>query len=225
MPRDRARDSASPRPKCEEEAGAPGAVVFISRPPIYLRPLSRADLAGGYLGWLNDPQVTRYLETGIFPYGAEELEHFYGGLSGNRNDVLLAIVDGDSHAHIGNVKLGPINWVHRTATFGIMIGDRAFWGRGLGTLATRLMVEYGFYRLNLRRIALGVFAEHESAVRAYERVGFRVEGRNREEYFHEGRYKDRLWMALLRDEYVPESGSTGAGGAAASVTASPVEGA
>jgi RimJ/RimL family protein N-acetyltransferase len=63
------------------------------------------------------------------------------------------------------------------------------------------MIEYGFYRLNLRRIDLGVYAEHKAAVRAYEKVGFQVEGCMREELFHEGEYKDHLWMGLLRSEY------------------------
>ena len=63
------------------------------------------------------------------------------------------------------------------------------------------MVEYGFFRLNLRRIELGVYAEHEAAVHSYEKVGFLVEGRFRESSFHEGQYKDGLWMALLRSEY------------------------
>jgi RimJ/RimL family protein N-acetyltransferase len=64
-----------------------------------------------------------------------------------------------------------------------------------------LAVEYGFYRLNLRRIDLGVFAEHDSAVRCYEKVGFKVEGRFRQDLFQGGEYKDRLWMGLLRSEY------------------------
>jgi len=76
-----------------------------------------------------------------------------------------------------------------------------FWGKGAGQEATRLAIEYGFYRLNLQRIDLGVFAEHASAVRCYEKVGFQVEGRLRQDLFHGGEYKDRLWMGLLRSEY------------------------
>ncbi len=63
------------------------------------------------------------------------------------------------------------------------------------------MVEYGFSRLNLNRIELGVYAEHQAAVRAYERVGFRVEGRLRENMFLDNEYRDSLLMGLLRSEY------------------------
>jgi RimJ/RimL family protein N-acetyltransferase len=78
----------------------------------------------------------------------------------------------------------------------------------VGEEVTRLMVEYGFYRLNLNRIGLGVFAEHEAAVRCYQAVGFKTEGRFREEMFSQDTYKDRLWMGLLRSEYKPKRAST-----------------
>ena len=177
--------------------------AIASRSNVYLRPLERTDLGENYLGWLNDPEVTRYTETGIFPTTAQDLEKFHHEVTGSRSQVIMAVIHKKSGRHIGNVKLGPIHWVHRRATFGILIGDKKFWGKGIGAEATRLMVEYGFYRLNLRRIDLGVFAEHESAVRSYEKVGFKLEGRLRQDLFLNGEYKDRLWMGLLRSEYTP----------------------
>lgn len=178
--------------------------VFMRGAKVYLRPLERSDLNDTYLGWLNNSEVTRYLEAGTFPTTMQDLEKFYQGVTGSRSDVILAIIDGKSHRHIGNAKLGPINWVHRRATFGIMIGEKEFWGKGVGEEVTRLMVEYGFLRLNLNRIGLGVFAEHEAAIRCYEAVGFQTEGRCREDMFSQGSYKDRLWMGLLRSEYKPK---------------------
>lgn len=182
--------------------------AFAEGPHVMLRPLERTDLNERYLGWLNDPEVTRYVESGAFPSTAEDLENFYRTVSSSRNDVILAVVDKQSGRHIGNVKLGPIQWVQRCATFGILIGEKDFWGKGAGEEATRLMVEYGFQRLNLHRIDLGVCAEHEAAVRCYEKVGFKVEGRMREDLFQAGGYKDRLWMGLLRSEYNARQEST-----------------
>jgi ribosomal-protein-alanine N-acetyltransferase len=179
-----------------KRALAEGAVVL-------LRPLARADLNERYLSWLNDPDVTRYTETGTFPSTAEDLDNYYRSVTGSRNEVILAVQDKKSGQHVGNVKLGPIRWVHRCATFGILIGEKVHWGKGVGLEATRLMVEYGFYQLNLHRIDLGVFAEHQAAVRCYEKAGFKVEGRMREDLFRSGEYKDRLWMGLLREEYTP----------------------
>jgi RimJ/RimL family protein N-acetyltransferase len=179
--------------------------AFIAGSQVYLRPLERADLNERYLSWLNDPEVTKYLETGTFPTTMQDLERFYTDVTSSKQQVIFAIADAKSDEHIGNVKLGPIHWVHRSATFGILIGDKKSWGRGIGLEATRLAVEYGFERLNLRRIDLGVYADHDSALRCYEQAGFKIEGRMREALFRQGEYKDRVWMGLLRSEYKPEA--------------------
>jgi [ribosomal protein S5]-alanine N-acetyltransferase len=177
--------------------------AFMVGSQVYLRPLERADLNERYLGWLNDPEVTKYLETGTFPSTIRDLEKFYADVTGSKHQVIFAIVDAKSDEHIGNLKLGPIHWIHRSATLGILIGEKKSWGRGIGLEATRLAVEYGFERLNLRRIDLGLYADHKSALRCYEQAGFKVEGRMREALFRAGEYKDRIWMSLLRSEYQP----------------------
>lgn len=177
------------------------ATIFLSGSQIYLRPLRREDLNDNYLYWLNAPEITRYLESGTFPTTYEELEHFYEGIIGSSNQVLLAIIDRGSDKHLGNVKLGPINWVHRNTVFGILIGDENFWGKGIATECTNLVVEYAFNTLNLNRVELGVYAEHLSAIRVYEKMGFQIEGRSRESLFHEGMYKDRISMGLLKSDY------------------------
>jgi RimJ/RimL family protein N-acetyltransferase len=101
----------------------------------------------------------------------EELEKYYEEVRSSQNQVMFGVIDKKSSQHVGNVKLGPIHWVHRKPTLGIMIGVKKLWGSGIGSEASRLAVEYGFYRLNLQRIDLGVFAEHESAVRCYQKIG------------------------------------------------------
>jgi [ribosomal protein S5]-alanine N-acetyltransferase len=175
--------------------------AFAKGRKLYLRPLERTDLTERYQSWLNDPDVTLYMEAGVFPTTLQQLEKYYQEVTSSPNQVILAVIHQKSDLHIGNVKLGPINWVHRRAALGILIGDKEFWGRGLGTEAVCLAVEYGFYRLNLHRIGLGVFEEHKSAVRCYQKVGFKIEGHLREDVFRDGQYKNGLWMGLLRSEY------------------------
>lgn len=185
------------------EKQSPNKLAFMRGEQVYLRPLERSDLNATYLSWLNDPEVTRYLETGAFPTTMQDLEKFYAGVTGSSSEVIFAIIEAKSDRHIGNVKLGPINWVHRRTMFGIMIGDKNFWGKRVGEETTRLMVEYAFFRLNLHRVGLVVFEEHRSAVRCYERVGFKKEGCLRESMFQDGRYKNHIWMGLMRSEYKP----------------------
>ncbi len=89
--------------------------------------------------------------------------------------------------------------------FHITIGEHDAWGRGLGTEATELMVGHAFERLVLHRVGLTVFSYNMRAIRAYEKVGFRIEGRLRDAIQREGRYFDEVQMGILADEWLESS--------------------
>jgi|SRR3989338_8947635 len=176
---------------------------FLLGDKIYLRPLELKELREGpYLCWLNDPEVTKFLETGFFPTTHADLEQFYRNVVKSPENIMLAIVDRKTDQHIGNVKLGSISWLHRFAEFGIMIGDKSFWGHSYGTEVTQLTLQYGFMKLNLNKITLVVHASHESAIRLYRKLGFKIEGTLRSQFFCDGAYTDKYLMGILRDEFV-----------------------
>ncbi|MDP8237692.1 MAG: GNAT family protein [Candidatus Hatepunaea meridiana] len=178
---------------------------FIIGDRVYLRPLERSDINERYLYWLNDPEVNRYLETGVFPQTLESLERFYENQISSHTDIVLAIIDKEKDVHIGNIKLGPINWIKRRSYLGMLVGDKNYWGKGLGTEIRRLMVEYAFYRLNLHRIDSSMYAEHKAIIRVNEKLGFKVEGIVRECVVIDGKYSNGVIMGLLRSEYKREN--------------------
>ena len=106
---------------------------------------------------------------------------------------------------IGMCDLMKIELTTRTATLGIWLG-RPWWGEGYGTDAVRTLCRFGFDHMNLHRITLQVNADNEKAIRAYERVGFRHEGRLREEAFVHGARMDDLVMGLLTGELTEDDG-------------------
>ena len=90
---------------------------------------------------------------------------------------------------------------NRHAALGLLVGDRASWGQGYGTEATRLLVRDAFETWNLNRVWLHVYEFNERALHIYQKVGFRTEGRLRQETFRAGHYWDTLVMGLLREEW------------------------
>jgi RimJ/RimL family protein N-acetyltransferase len=110
---------------------------------------------------------------------------------------------------IGLIGLYTIFWLHREAFMGINIGERAYWGKGYGTDALRVLLRYGFEELNLQRISLSVLEGNERAMRSYEKCGFRLEGRERHAWAYDGRRWDEIFMGLLREEWLVMSNKAG----------------
>jgi RimJ/RimL family protein N-acetyltransferase len=174
---------------------------FLAGEQVILRPLQTSDLAGPYLEWLNDYEVTRFLETGWKPATAVSLRRYLDTVAQAADTVMLAIIEKRTGSHVGNVKLAGIHPLHRRADMGIMLGDKRRWGRGYGREAVALILAYGFERLNLNKIYLGVDVDNVGAVKVYEALGFKIEGTQRQHLFRDGAYRDQHVMGLLCEEY------------------------
>ena len=174
---------------------------FLKGKRIYLRPMRTSDINQRYLSWLNDTEVTRYVDAGFFPVTKRDLYEYYRKIKSSKTDIMFAIVENKHRKHIGNIKLGGINWIHRFADLGIMIGDKESRGKGYGTEACRLVLEYAFKRLNLNKVFLGCHSNNTAALKAYKKAGFRVEGRLKKMLNVDGKYVDKILMGILQSQF------------------------
>jgi RimJ/RimL family protein N-acetyltransferase len=116
-------------------------------------------------------------------------------------DNVSFVVDVDGTA-VGGASLFGFDSFARHAEAGISLLPGAR-GRGIGTAAIVQLVEFGFVRRNLRRIHLQAIASNAGAIRAYEKAGFVVEGRQRQHAWVRGAYEDIVLMGILRSERSP----------------------
>lgn len=116
-----------------------------------------------------------------------------------KNTLLIASKEND--ALVGDIALQDIDTMNRSANIRIAINRQQHQGKGFGTEALRLMLDYGFGILNLHRIELNVFAFNERAIHVYEKLGFRREGVQREALFYDHKYRDSILMSILGDEF------------------------
>jgi diamine N-acetyltransferase len=181
---------------------------------VRLRRVEREDLPR-FVAWLNDPDVRRQLAL-VYPMGIAQEEAWFEAQLKAEPAVQSFSVDVRAHStaaagldpdwtHVGGAGFHSVDWPSRSAELGIVLGNKDSWGRGYGTDTTRSLVEWGFRELNLNRVWLRVFEDNPRGIRCYEKVGFRVEGRLRQDRFREGRYLDTLVMGVLRGE-LPEPG-------------------
>jgi len=174
---------------------------FLVGEKLYLRLLEESDIGEEYLGWLNDGDVTRYLETGKFPSTLVTIRKYVEHFQDSKTELIFAIVDRETDQHVGNVTLNRINWIHRTADTGLVIGKKEFWGKGYAFEAWSLLIEYAFQRLGLQKIVAGAVADNVASIVTLEKLGFKIEGKFRKEYFVEGEYRDGIRLGLLREEF------------------------
>lgn len=165
---------------------------------IYLSPRNTDDVEI-FTEWMNDFQVSDY--TGRSGYittlGGEKayLE------ANNESDGNFVIVTLDGDKMIGTVSLENFDYINRTATLGIFIGDENYRNNGYGTEAIRLILEFGFRYKNLQNIKLDLMEFNERALKCYKKCGFKEYGRRRKCKFINGKYYDSISMDILAEEF------------------------
>ena len=174
---------------------------FIEGKRICLRALRPEDLEKGYLRWINDTDVNAFLAAGTRPVSTSALRAYYENITRSANDVMFAIVVKKTDKYIGNIKLGGIDWTDRRAHCGRMIGDRASWGKGYGTEALELVLDYAFNTLNLNRVYNTIVSGNIGAMKSCEKAGMEREGVFPQFKFARGGYKDVVQYGITRDRY------------------------
>jgi diamine N-acetyltransferase len=168
---------------------------------VALGPLRR-DLAATYARWVNHRDVREgLLNTGIDTRETAETwvdEQVRKGVERPPSAVNFTVYDRADDAPVGTAGLFDISWTHSTAEFGIAIGDRR--GRGLGTEAARLVLDWAFRTLGMRNVLLGALAWNEGALRAYERAGFRRIGIRRAAAMSRGERADVVLMDAVPED-------------------------
>lgn len=167
---------------------------------VFIRFLRQNDVTQEYLSWLNDKEVMKNIATS--GYTIESLHAYVQNKINDSNVALFAICDIETKQHIGNVKLDFLDEKAMVSELGILIGDKAFWGKGIANEACKLAMSYGFEKMNLRKIYLSVYESNPAAKKVYEKLGFILEGTLRKHVCIEDQYYDKHLMGIFKEEFI-----------------------
>lgn len=155
--------------------------------------------------WLEsqqDPSITLFSDGGfLLPVREQEAEML--DAMKKREAYAFAIFALENMQFIGSASLFKVSHRRQSAEFGIAIFEKAYWSKGYGTEATRLVVDYGFHFLNLHNVWLETMSYNLRAIRAYEKAGFKLVGRRRETLPIGNKRYDSVYMDCLVTEFVP----------------------
>lgn len=152
--------------------------------------------------YINDPELKKLLHPGIpYLYTLEDEEKWFNNLSATNELYNFAIETLADKKYIGGCGLNNLDWKNSVATVGIFIGDKDYWGKGYGTDAMNVLVNFIFEQMNINKVKLHVFSFNERAIKSYEKSGFIREGVLRKEIYKDGKYYDDIVMGILKEEY------------------------
>lgn len=173
----------------------PTPTITLHGERIGLGPLHRS-LIPALHRWFNSMPTSRTQGDLPGPRTLERATAWYERQSSGADDsAWFTIHERSALQPIGIVWLSDIDYRHRTAGFGISIGEEAARGKGYGTETTRLVIDYAFRTLGLHNVMLEVYSNNVAGLRAYERAGFSVIGRRRECY----RLGDQVYDEIIME--------------------------
>lgn len=172
--------------------------ITIDGERIYLRKLHVYDVNQQYLSWMNDREVNRYLESRFQRWTVKKLKEYLRVVNKSNNNVFLAIFLKHDHKHIGNVKIGPIDYSHKSAYVGLIIGEKGCWGRGFGTEVLRLVTNFAFGALDLRKLSAGIYSNNVGSIKAFQKAGFATEHVKKKEWLSEDCLGDDVTVSISK---------------------------
>lgn len=166
---------------------------------IFLRPLTLIDVNETYLSWLQDVKVMQGIATS--GYTIDKLIEYVSPRLNNPQVAFFAIIDNETKKHIGNVKIDFHDEKANVSELGLLIGDKNYWGKGIGYDACKLAIKYGFEVMKLRKIYLAVYESNPNAKKLYEKLGFQLEGVLRKHVYSNGGFQDKYLMGIFKEEF------------------------
>lgn len=175
-------------------------VVFRQGNRVILRPVQEEDLSQ-FQVWVNDPEVSQYLGQ-FLPASMEDERAWLSRISKSTGqDVTVALVDRKNNTLIGSMGLHKIDHRNGTAVTGALIGNKKYWGKGYGSEAKMLLLEFAFNELNLRKVYSYVLEYNARSLAYAHKCGYVEEARLPKHYYRKGQYWDQVILAVYREHW------------------------
>src|SRR6056297_1349923 len=167
---------------------------------IMLREYQENDL-GHMMDWINDPNIVKFLsDRFLYPQSRSQVENFLNKTM-DENWAGFVISDRETGDYLGQTDFVEIDEKNGCAELALVIGDTNNISKGIGTEASKLMMNFGFQNLRLNIIELSCWDYNERALELYNKLNFTEEGRKRNKRYFEGDYHDQVLFAILKSEW------------------------
>tara|TARA_B100000965_G_C19574344_1_gene750617 strand:- start:125 stop:646 length:522 start_codon:yes stop_codon:yes gene_type:complete len=144
--------------------------IEIKSKRICLRPFKSLDPSNEYLNWMNDKNISKFIIKSN-KNKKKDIRVFLASMKSHK-DFFFKIIYNKNSKHIGNLRIGPLNFNNLSSKFGIMIGNKKYHGVGIGKEATKLAESFIFNFLNFKKMEFECIIDNIAAMQVYRSLDF-----------------------------------------------------
>ena len=137
---------------------------------IFIRIISKKDVSLTYLNWLNNKEIMKFTEQNKKNHTLKSTIEFVEDKLQSKFDFLFGIFLNNNH--VGNVKLGPIDWNKRESQISFFLGEKEFWGKGITFKVIKKLLLFAFKTLGLIEIKAGYDKENLASAKVFKKCNF-----------------------------------------------------
>ena len=158
----------------------------------------KRDITKKYKDWMNDKEVHKYTEQKYTKHSISKIRKFVDKKNKSKNEFLYGIFlkQNNSKIHIGNIKLGPINFIHKTSSISYFIGEKQLWGKGLTTMAIKEISKVA-KKMGLKKLKAGLYEMNIGSKKVLEKNNFKLEGKMKSEVIYKGKRYNLYWFGKI----------------------------
>lgn len=152
--------------------------------------------------WRNNPNFRQYFRE-YREISKDMQTEWYKRTLNDKSTLMFSVRRLSDGALLGCCGLCYINWVNRNADLSLYIGydDLYIDDIGYAEEATQLLLRYGFYELGLHKVWTEIYEIDTPKKALYEKLGLRIDGVLRDNYFHNGSYLNSFMFSILREDF------------------------
>ncbi|TAL00179.1 MAG: N-acetyltransferase [Rhodospirillaceae bacterium] len=184
---------------CVHSGGFMAQFPRLETPRCILESFGEIHLSDRYVGWLNDPETTRFSQQRYRRHDLESCRAYMTSFVGMPHYFAAIVAKDRSLGHIGNIN-AYVDERNGVADVGILVGERGAWGTGYGTEAWVAFCRHLLLSCGIRKVTAGTLANNIAMLGIMRKAGMKDDGRRLRQSIHEGQEVDIVYAALFRDD-------------------------
>lgn len=175
--------------------------ITLKKKNIILKILTKDDYSHKYFKWLNDKNVNKYLETRFTNNTKKNIIEFIDKKYISADSYLFGIFENENNLlnHLGNIKIGDINFIHKYGFISYFIGEKGYWGKGYASISVELVTKFAFTKLKLNKCIAGVYQPNISSVKVLKKNNYELEGVEKNKLLLNNKFVSHLVFGKLNN--------------------------